>query len=119
MSPGAKLVLLTAYADTDVAIKAINDIGLDHYLMKPWAPPEERLFPILDYLLGEWDKENIHRFDGVRVVGSRWSERSHDTKMFLARNHVRYQWLEFGRHAEALRLQTLFGGDDASFRWWC
>jgi thioredoxin reductase (NADPH) len=111
-APGAKLVLLTAYADTDVAIRAINDIGLDHYLMKPWAPPEERLFPILDDLLGDWEVENSHRFDGVRVVGNRWSERSHDTKMFLARNHVQYQWLELERDGEAARLQALFGGDD-------
>jgi thioredoxin reductase (NADPH) len=111
-APGAKLVLLTAYADTDVAIKAINDIGLDHYLMKPWAPPEERLFPILDDLLGDWEVENSHRFDGVRVVGNRWSERSYDTRMFLARNHVQYQWLELERDAEALRLQTLFGSED-------
>ena len=93
----AKLVLLTAYADTEVAIKAINDIGLDHYLMKPWAPPEERLFPIIDDLLGDWEVENGHRFDGIRVIGNRWSERSHDTKMFLARNHVQYQWLELER----------------------
>ncbi len=100
-APGAKLVLLTAYADTDVAIKAINDIGLDHYLMKPWAPPEERLFPILDDLLSDWELANSHRFDGVRVVGNRWSERSYDTRMFLARNHVHYQWLELERDAEA------------------
>ena len=109
-APGAKLVLLTAYADTDVAIKAINDIGLDHYLMKPWAPPEERLFPIIDDLLDDWERENSHRFDGVRVVGNRWSERSHDTRMFLARNHVQYQWLELERDEEARRLQALFGG---------
>ncbi|HEX2783327.1 MAG TPA: FAD-dependent oxidoreductase [Ilumatobacteraceae bacterium] len=111
-APGAKLVLLTAYADTDVAIKAINDIGLDHYLMKPWAPPEERLFPIIDDLLSDWELANTYRFDGVRVVGNRWSERSYETKMFLARNHVQYQWLELERDAEARRLQTLFGGAD-------
>ena len=110
-APGAKLVLLTAYADTDVAIKAINDIGLDHYLMKPWAPPEERLFPILDDLLSDWESSS-HRFDGVRVVGNRCSERSYDTRMFLARNHVQYQWLELERDAEAGRLQSLFGGAD-------
>jgi thioredoxin reductase (NADPH) len=107
-APGAKLVLLTAYADTDVAIKAINEIGLDHYLMKPWAPPEERLFPVLDDLLSDWEVENSHRFDGVRVVGNRWSERSYDTRMFLARNHVQYQWLEMERDAEARRLHDLF-----------
>jgi thioredoxin reductase (NADPH) len=110
---GAKLVLLTAYADTDVAIKAINDIGLDHYLMKPWAPPEERLFPVIDDLLSDWELSNTHRFDGIRVVGNRWSERSYDTKMFLARNHVHYQWLELERDAEAARLIGLFGGNEA------
>ena len=102
VTPGAKRVLLTAYADTDVAIKAINDIGLDHYLMKPWAPPEERLFPVIDDLLDEWDRTNS-RFDGVRIVGNKWSERSYDTRMFLARNHVAYQWLELERDAEAQR----------------
>jgi thioredoxin reductase (NADPH) len=111
-APNAKRVLLTAYADTDVAIRAINDIGLDRYLMKPWAPPEERLFPVLDDLLDDWEEENVHLFDGIRVVGNRWSERSHDTKMFLARNHVHYQWLELERDAEAARLQALFGGSD-------
>ena len=99
-APEAKLVLLTAYADTDVAIRAINEIGLDHYLMKPWAPPEERLFPVLDDLLAQWDTEHANRFDGVRVVGNRWSERSYDTRMFLARNHVPYRWLELEREPE-------------------
>jgi thioredoxin reductase (NADPH) len=112
-APDAKLVLLTAYADTDVAIKAINEIGLDHYLMKPWAPPEERLFPVLDDLLEQWEHENSNRFDGVRVVGNRWSERSYDTRMFLARNHVPYRWLELERDPEARRLLALFGGTDA------
>ena len=110
--PGAKLVLLTAYADTEVAIKAINDIGLDHYLMKPWAPPEERLYPVLDDLLDEWDDANGQRFEGVSVVGNRWSERSYDTRMFLARNHVHYQWLELECEPEAERLHTLFSSPD-------
>jgi thioredoxin reductase (NADPH) len=108
-APGAKLVLLTAYADTDVAIRAINDIGLDHYLLKPWSPPEERLYPVLDELLADWQLAN-DRFDGVRVIGTKWSERSHDTRMFLARNHVPYQWLELERDAEAQRLFDLFDG---------
>ncbi len=108
LAPGAKLVLLTAYADTEVAIKAINDIGLDHYLMKPWAPPEERLYPVIDDLLDEWDRTNGLRFEGVRVVGNRWSERGYDTRMFLARNHVHYQWLELERDTEAQRLHDLF-----------
>ena len=111
LAPGAKLVLLTAYADTDVAIKAINDIGLDHYLMKPWAPPEERFYPVLDDLLEEWDRTNDLRFDGVRVIGNKWSERGYDTRMFLARNHVHYQWLELERDAEAQRLFELFSKD--------
>ena len=110
--PDAKLVLLTAYADTDVAIRAINDIGLDHYLMKPWAPPEDRLYPILDDLLDDWDRVNGQRFEGVRVVGNRWSQLSYETRMFLARNHVHYQWLELERNAEARRLHELFDGSD-------
>src|SRR5262245_33287736 len=111
-APGAKMLLLTAYADTDVAIKAINDIGLDRYLMKPWAPPEERLFPIVDDLLADWDRANNTRFDGIRVIGNRWSDRSYDTRMFLARNHVPYQWLELERDPEAQRLHALLGSPD-------
>jgi len=113
MAPSAKLMLLTAYADTDVAIKAINDIGLDHYLLKPWAPPQERLYPALDDLLGAWDSENGQPFEGVRVIGNRWSERSYETRMFLARNHVPYQWLELDLDPEAQRLFALFGTPDA------
>ena len=107
VTPGAKRVLLTAYADTDVAIRAINDIGLDHYLLKPWSPPGERLYPVLDDLLADWEQANERRFDGVRVVGNRWSDRGYDTRMFLARNHVHYQWLELERDAEAQRLHDL------------
>jgi thioredoxin reductase (NADPH) len=106
-APGAKLLLLTAYADTDVAIKAINDIGLDHYLLKPWDPPEERLFPVIDDLLGDWRQANPDHSSAVRVVGHRWSERSHDIKMFLARNHVPYRWYDIERDAEAQRLLGL------------
>src|ERR671930_214604 len=84
-APGAKLLLLTAYADTDVAIKAINDIGLDYYLIKPGAPPEERLYPVTDDLFGDWRKANPDHTAEVRVVGNRWSDRAHDIKMFLAR----------------------------------
>jgi thioredoxin reductase (NADPH) len=106
-APGAKLLLLTAYADTDVAIKAINDIGLDHYLLKPWDPPEERLFPVIDDLLGDWRQAHPDHTSAVRVVGHRWSERSHDLKMFLARNHVPYRWYDIERDAEAQRLLGL------------
>ena len=108
VTPGAKRVLLTAYADTDVAIRAINDIGLDHYLLKPWSPPGERLYPVLDDLLADWEQANERRFDGVRVGGHRWSDRGYDTRMFLARNHVHYQWLELERDPEAQRLRDLF-----------
>lgn len=105
----AKLLLLTAYADTEAAITAINEIGLDHYLMKPWSPPEEHLYPILDDLLDDWDRAHSKRFQGVRVVGNKWSERSYESRLFLARNHVHYQWLELDRDPEAQRLYELFG----------
>ncbi len=104
LAPDAGLVLLTAYADSDAAITAINEVGLDHYLMKPWAPPDERLYPVLDDLLTDWERTNAARFAGVRVVGHRWSERSHDVRLFLARNYVPYQWLELERDPEARRL---------------
>ncbi len=113
-APDAKLVLLTAYADTDVAIKAINDIDLDYYLLKPWDPPEERLYPVFDDLLGDWRDGYVDDADGIRVVGHRWSERSHDVKTFLARNHVPYRWFDLERDDEAHRLVELANatGDD-------
>jgi thioredoxin reductase (NADPH) len=103
-APDAKFLLLTAYADTDVAINAINDIGLDYYLLKPWDPPEERLYPVVDDLLGDWRQANPDHTSDVRVIGHRWSDRSHDIKMFLARNHVPYRWYDIERDAEARRL---------------
>jgi thioredoxin reductase (NADPH) len=106
-APGAKYLLLTAYADTDVAIKAINDIGLDYYMLKPWDPPEERLFPVVDDLLGDWRQANPDHTSDVRVVGHRWSDRSYDIKMFLARNHVPYRWYDVEHDAEAQRLRDL------------
>jgi thioredoxin reductase (NADPH) len=110
-APEAKLVLVTAYADTDVAIKAINDLGLDYYLLKPWDPPEERLYPVLDDLLSDWRRDHVEELGGVRVVGHRWSERSHEIKTFLARNHVPYRWLDLERDAEARRLHELAATD--------
>jgi thioredoxin reductase (NADPH) len=104
-APEAKLVLLTAYADTDAAIKAINDIDLDHYLMKPWDPPEDRLYPVLDDLLSDWMRHHRAETAGVRVVGHRWSDRSHEIKTFLARNYVPYEWLDLERDEEAQRLR--------------
>jgi thioredoxin reductase (NADPH) len=106
-APTAKRLLLTAYADTDVAIRAINDIGLDYYLLKPWDPPEERLYPVIDDLLEDWRRENPDHTSDVRVVGHRWSERSHEIKTFLARNHVPYRWYDVERDAEARRLAGL------------
>src|SRR6201988_4060682 len=92
--PAAKRVLLTAYADTEAAIAAINAAGVDHYLLKPWHPPEENLYPVLDELLEDWQAEFRPPFEGVRVLGNRWSPASHNIKDFLARNHVPYQWLD-------------------------
>ena len=92
--PDAKKVLLTAYADTEAAIASINSIGLDHYLMKPWEPPEENLYPVLDDLLSDWAATVPVPYDGIRVAGTLWSANSHNVKDFLARNQVPYQWLD-------------------------
>ena len=94
-------VLLTAYADTEVAIASINTIGLDYYLMKPWDPPEQNLYPILDELLAEWLVTAKLPYDGIRVAGTLWSAKSHATKDFLARNRIAYQWLDIEKDAEA------------------
>jgi thioredoxin reductase (NADPH) len=106
-APSAKYLLLTAYADTDVAIKAINDIGLDYYLLKPWDPPEDRLYPVTDDLLDDWRRANPDHTSDVRVVGHRWSDRSHDIKNFLTRNYVPYRWYDIERDEQAQRLRDL------------
>jgi len=108
-APEARKLLLTAYADTEVAITAINEIGLDYYLLKPWDPPAERLYPVVDDLLGEWQREHPDHTSELRVVGHRWSERSHELKTFLARNHVPYRWFDVERDAEGARLVELAG----------
>src|ERR1043166_6838685 len=92
--PNAKRTLLTAYADTDAAIKAINDVQLNYYLLKPWDPPEQQLFPVLDDLLNDWYADFHPPFEGLRVLGTRWSSKSYDIGEFLARNQVPYQWLD-------------------------
>ncbi|WP_414564789.1 MULTISPECIES: FAD-dependent oxidoreductase [unclassified Anabaena] len=92
--PDAKRALLTAYADTDEAIRAINKAKIDYYLMKPWTPPEQGLFPVLNDLLEIWQKNFLPSFEGVRVIGDRWSPMTHQTKDFLARHHIPYQWLD-------------------------
>ena len=92
--PNACRVLLTAYADTDAAIQAINAIKLHHYLLKPWDPPEENLYPVINELLNDWLAEYTPPYDGLRVLGSRWSPKSYDLREFLARNRIPYQWLD-------------------------
>jgi thioredoxin reductase (NADPH) len=92
--PDARKVLLTAYADTEAAIASINTVGLDHYLLKPWTPPEDRLYPVLDDLLSAWSATVRRPFEGVRVAGSRWSRQCYQVKEFLSRNHVPYQWVD-------------------------
>ncbi len=102
--PSVKSVLLTAYADTDAAIEAINRVRLDYYVLKPWDPPEASLYPVLDDLLEDWRAIYKPLFKGVRVVGHRWSPDGHRLRDFLARNLVPYQWLDVETSEEAGRL---------------
>ncbi len=102
--PDARKVLLTAYADTQAAIDSINTIGLDYYLMKPWDPPEQQLFPVLDDLLSDWWQNTPPPFDGIRVAGTLWSPKSHDVKDFLARNRISYLWLDIEQDSTARQL---------------
>ncbi len=94
MHPLAKRALLTAYADTNAAIDAINEARVHYYLMKPWDPPEEKLFPALDDLLHDWTATFRPPYEGIRVLGTRWSTRSYELRDFLARNQVPYQWID-------------------------
>jgi thioredoxin reductase (NADPH) len=102
--PDARKVLLTAYADTEVAIACINSIGLDHYLLKPWDPPEQNLFPVLDDVLSDWLATASLPYDGIRVAGTLWSARCHEVKDFLARNQSPYLWLDIEKDPVALEL---------------
>lgn len=106
--PSAKRVLLTAYTDIEAAIRAINDVGIHHYLLKPWHPPEERLYPVLDDLLDDWLAAYRAPFEGLRVIGYRWAPASHEIKQFLALNQVPYQWMDVlhSTEAESLLEQT-------------
>src|ERR1700730_1713942 len=92
--PDAKRALLTAYADTSAAISAINEANINYFFMKPWDPPSEHLFPQLDDLLDDWRASYRPAFEGIRVLGTRWSPRSYEMRDFLARNHVPYQWID-------------------------
>jgi thioredoxin reductase (NADPH) len=111
LHPSARRVLLTAYADTDAAIAGINEVGLDHYLMKPWDPPEDRLYPVLDDLLGEWRARSHPAFEGIRVLGSQWSAQSFAVKDFLSRNRVAYEWVDVDADGPARALAESLASD--------
>jgi thioredoxin reductase (NADPH) len=104
--PDAKRVLLTAYADTEVAITAINSIQLDHYLLKPWDPPEDKLFPVLEDVLEDWQAAFRPPYEGIRLVSHRWSPQAHAIKDYLARNQLPFRWLDAEADAEAAELAT-------------
>ncbi len=109
--PTARRVLLTAYADTNAAIDAINVVDLDHYLLKPWDPPEEKLYPVIDALLEQWLATDHRTVPETKVVGHRWSARSSDVREFLARNQVPYRWY-LSEEEEGKRLLTAAGADE-------
>lgn len=112
--PDSKKVLLTAYADTEAAIKSINVVGLDYYLLKPWDPPEDRLYPVLDDLLGEWRAKVRMPYEGIRVAGTLWSLKSHEVKEFLSRYQIPYQWLDIEADPKAHLLVE--GANDGQIR---
>jgi thioredoxin reductase (NADPH) len=107
--PLARRVLLTAYTDIEAAIKAINEAHVDHYLSKPWDPPEERLFPVIDDLLDEWQAESLPEAKGLRLVGHQWATRSHEIKDFLASNLIPYRWLDLEHDPDAKSLLDAAG----------
>jgi thioredoxin reductase (NADPH) len=115
--PEAKRALLTAYADTNAAISAINQASINYFFLKPWDPPEEHLYPQLDDLLDDWRAAYHPTFEGIRVLGTRWSPRSYELRDFLARNHVPYQWIDAELSAndpETKRLLEALGPEVAS-----
>ncbi|HEX2328142.1 MAG TPA: FAD-dependent oxidoreductase, partial [Candidatus Angelobacter sp.] len=115
--PEAKRALLTAYADTNAAISAINDASINYFFLKPWDPPEEHLYPQLDDLLEDWRASYRPEFEGIRVLGTRWSPRSYELRDFLARNHVPYQWIDVELSAndpETSRLLAALGPEGAN-----
>jgi thioredoxin reductase (NADPH) len=113
--PEAKRVLLTAYSDTDAAIKAINSIHLDYYLMKPWDPPEEKLYPIVNELLDDWENNYQPDFKGIKLIGYQFSPKSHNIKDFLAGNLVPYQWMDVNTNEAARKLAEINNIDSSSF----
>lgn len=112
--PSAKRVLLTAYSDTEAAIRAINDVQLDYYLMKPWDPPEEKLLPPITDLLESWEAHFTPAFNGIRIIGYQWSPRSHHIKDFLSGNLIPYEWLDVQDNAAAQELIKLNNIDHAN-----
>ena len=104
--PDAKRLLLTAYADTEAAIQAINDVGLDQYLLKPWTPPEDKLYPVLDDALDDWQASARKPFEGVRVFGTTWSPTTYEIKAFLARNEVPYIFIDIDRDVDGAALAS-------------
>jgi thioredoxin reductase (NADPH) len=113
INPTARRVLLTAYADTEAAIRAINSARIHYYLTKPWDPPEERLYPVLDDLLEDWNEGYKPPFEGIRVIGPRWSLRDYQIRSFLSRNQVPYVWVDPERDSQAVELLRRFGVDDS------
>jgi len=109
--PDAKRALLTAYADTDAAIRAINSVHIDHYLMKPWDPPEERLYGVVDDMLDDWQASFHPSFEGVRVIGNPWSQHSTELRDFLGRNFVPHQWLNVETDEAGKQLLATTGAD--------
>lgn len=105
--PEAKRVLLTAYSDTDAAIKAINDVHLDYYLLKPWDPPEEKMFPVLNDLLDEWQAGYVPDFDGIKILGYQFSPKSHELKDFLSGNLFPFQWQDIETNDKGKELASL------------
>jgi thioredoxin reductase (NADPH) len=114
LHPDARKVLLTAYADTEAAIASINVVGLDHYLIKPWHPPEQKLYPVLDDLLHQWSDKARLPYEGIRVLGALWSAQSFLAKEFLSRNQVPYQWIDIDQDPPMRELVKSLTGDETS-----
>ena len=112
LHPDACKVLLTAYADTEAAISSINEVGLDHYLLKPWEPPDQKLYPVLDDLLNSWKARVRFPYEGIRVIGARWSAASYAVKDFLSRNQVPYQWIDVVNDPSIRAVLDSLVGDD-------
>jgi thioredoxin reductase (NADPH) len=114
--PDAKRALLTAYADTGAAINAINEVNVHYFFLKPWDPPSQHLYPMIDDLLEDWTASYRAPYEGIRVLGTRWSSKAYEVRDFLARNHVPYQWIDVELSAEDPEVKQLIAsvGDDAA-----